>query len=115
LPSAVIWDVRQPRPGAPIRTRRVLFFSPLLDDRAITAALRLRARGHPLTIVDVCTRAPPAAHARAELAQRLWRVQRSTTRNRLAELGITVVPWDDESPLDSLLAPVLRTPERIGR
>ena len=87
---------------------RVVYFSPLLDERGVTAALALRGRGHPVTIVDVCTSRPSAPVVEEQLALRLWLLERTATRNRLAAVGITVSSWDGQAPLDALLAPMLR-------
>jgi uncharacterized protein (DUF58 family) len=91
---------------------RLVFFSPLIDPRGIAAARRLRARGHPVTVVDVCTTAPEPHDAMERLALRLWRLERIANRRRLAAEGIRIVPWDGTQPLDATLAEPSRFAER---
>ena len=86
----------------------VIFFSPLVDSRAVSSAQKLRTRGHPVVVVDVCT-SEPRAHTEAEQdARRFWRLNRIATRNRLVGEGITVCRWNGVDPLDTLLRPFLR-------
>lgn len=94
---------RIPYPALPAGAL-VVFFSPLIDPRGIAAARRLRARGHPVTVVDVCTGEPAADDDTERLALRLWRLDRIATRRRLAAEGIRVVGWDQTSSLDALLS-----------
>lgn len=88
----------------------VVYFSPLLDRRAVDVATDLRARRHALTVVDVLA-SEPDAHPKREpelLARRLWRLDRSVLRSDLELSGIAVVEWDGAEPLDALLQPGLR-------
>jgi uncharacterized protein (DUF58 family) len=76
----------------------VIMFSPLLDERAIDAAIDLRERGYPVIITDVLATSPVPARgsAGAGLALRLWRLERQALRYRLESLGIPVVGWPGE-------------------
>lgn len=103
-----------PYPALPAGAH-VIFFSPLVDDRGIDAVLTLRRRGHPVLVVDVCVGEPAERGAIPELGRRLWQMERAATRNRLAELGITVTTWDGTTALDALIAPALRATERAAR
>ena len=87
---------------------RVVYFSPLVDERGVDAARVLHARGHPVTVIDVCISEPSAKTSSEQLAQRLWRIERVATRNQLTSLGITVTSWDGETSLDASLTPLLR-------
>jgi len=73
----------------------VVLFSPLLDDRAIDAAIDLRERGYPLIVTDVLATQPepPARSASGALALRLWQLDRQALRYRLESLGIPVTGW----------------------
>lgn len=93
----------------------LIFFSPLLDQRGIAAAMTLRRRGHPVTVIDVCTSEPRTHGTLGDLALRLWRLERAATRGRLAALGVSVAPWDGTHPMDALIAPLLRVSERVPR
>lgn len=86
----------------------VLALSPLLDRRFVRAARDLAARGFDLVVIAVSP--IPAARAAvprsplAEVAARLWALER---RRELAEHrrhGLTVVDWDGVQPLDVALA-----------
>jgi uncharacterized protein (DUF58 family) len=82
----------------------VIMLSPLLDERAIDAAIDLRERGYPVIVTDVLATSPvPARPARRDrgsaappLALRLWRLERQALRYRLESLGIPVVGWPGE-------------------
>ncbi|MDS0293715.1 DUF58 domain-containing protein [Halogeometricum luteum] len=76
---------------------QVLFFSPLADDLAVTAARRLDAYGHLVTVVspDPTTGDTPG--------HRLARVERRNRLARLRRAGLRVVDWG-ERPLAIELA-----------
>jgi uncharacterized protein (DUF58 family) len=90
----------------------VVYFSPLLDDRAIEAARDIRERGHPLLVVDVLGTEPtPTPGSRdGALALRLWRLDRIALHHGLRAAGIQVVAWDGSVPLDAALRPMARVP-----
>ena len=90
----------------------VVYFSPLLDDRAIEAARDIRERGHPLLVVDVLDTEPtPTPGSRdGALALRLWRLDRIALHHGLRAAGIHVVAWDGSVPLDAALRPMARVP-----
>jgi len=81
----------------------VVYFSPLIDPRGIAAAQRLRARGHPVTVVDVCRSEPTPSDQDETLDLRLWRLDRLATARRLAATGVQVVSWDGQAPLEAVL------------
>jgi uncharacterized protein (DUF58 family) len=69
---------------------QVLFFSPLVDDYAVTLARRLDAYGHPVTVLSPDpTRADTPGH-------RLARTERRVRLSGLRRHGIRVVDWADE-------------------
>jgi uncharacterized protein (DUF58 family) len=86
----------------------ILAISPLLDERAVTTLLDLRARGFDLAVIEVS----PAAFAsaaegeREELAYRLWQLKRETLRARYRRVGVPVVEWREGVPLEGALAEV---------
>lgn len=97
----------------------VIMFSPLLDQRAIDAAIDLRERGYPVIVTDVLATSPVPAQGTAEagLALRLWRLERQALRYRLESLGIPVVGWPGE-PRDTADAgedPSTRLDIALGR
>jgi len=109
--SFVTPDVgRIPRTALPPGTL-VVVFSPLLDPRGFGAISDLRQRGFPLIVVDTLRdEPPPGTRADARLALRLWRLDRTATRAGLRALGIPVLPWSEDTELDSVLAPLRRPP-----
>jgi len=121
LYSYVSPDVARIPPAVLPAGALVIMFSPLLDERAINAAIDLRERGYPIIVTDVlgaspgpaepapraepATPAGPAAPRRTRqgsagpaLALRLWRLERQALRYRLESLGIPVVGWPGEPP-----------------
>ena len=93
----------------------VLALSPLLDARFVRAATDLAARGFDLVVIAVS----PVASARsavragrvADLAARLWSLERRVQLDELRRRGLTIVDWDGVEPLDVALA-ALRQPRR---
>jgi uncharacterized protein (DUF58 family) len=96
----------------PVRTlpakALVLAISPLLDERAVTTLLDLRARGFDLVVIEVSPVpfASAAEGEREELAYRIWQLKRETLRGRYRRVGVTVVEWNEETPLEAALAEV---------
>jgi len=108
FPSEATPDLdRVPRTALPPRALVVLF-SPLLDRRALNAVTDLRQRGVSLVIVDVLTHEPPAERRgpMAQLAVRLWRLDRSALRASLTGLGVPVLSWDNGTGLEGAQAPL---------
>jgi uncharacterized protein (DUF58 family) len=86
----------------------VLALTPLLDDRAVTALLDLRARGFDLVVIEI---SPLELVARMrgearEIAHRLWRLRRDAVRGRFERAGVPVAVWNDESSLAAALEEV---------
>ncbi len=94
----------------------VVAFSPLLDQRFVEALRDMRERGFPLIVVDVLNTEPPARYSFHDwAARRIWRMEQQAIRFSLRELGVPVVHWDGESPLDLPLAPYTRRPLVVRR
>jgi uncharacterized protein (DUF58 family) len=79
----------------------VIALTPLLDDRAATALLDLRARGFDLVIVEISPLlfVPAPSGELDRVAQRLWRLRREEIRGRFEAAGVPVTVWDDERSL----------------
>jgi uncharacterized protein (DUF58 family) len=92
----------------------IIVFSPLLSLRLVEALRELRERGFATIVVDVLLAQPRGGVGRyravAELARRIWRMEQEAIRFSLREIGIPVVAWDGQSPLDDPLAPYTRRP-----
>jgi uncharacterized protein (DUF58 family) len=94
----------------------VVAFSPLLDQRFVEALRDMRERGFSLIVVDVLNTEPPTRFSFADAAaRRIWRMEQQAIRFSLRELGVPVVHWDGEAPLDLPLAPYTRRPLVVGR
>jgi uncharacterized protein (DUF58 family) len=94
----------------------VVVFSPLLDQRFVEALRDMRERGFSMLVVDVLNTEPPARRRIEDrLARRLWRMEQDAIRFSLRELGIPVVHWDGEEPLDLPLAAHTRRPMAARR
>jgi uncharacterized protein (DUF58 family) len=79
----------------------VLALTPLLDDRAATALLDLRARGFDLIVIEISPLAfvVPKQGEIQDVAHRLWRLRRDAVRGRFERAGVPVAVWDDDSSL----------------
>jgi uncharacterized protein (DUF58 family) len=94
----------------------VVVFSPLLDQRFVEALRDMRERGFSMLVVDVLNTEPPARRrVEDRIARRLWRMEQDAIRFSLRELGIPVVHWDGEEPLDLPLAAHTRRPMAARR
>jgi uncharacterized protein (DUF58 family) len=86
----------------------VVAFTPLVDRRGIEALIDLRARGFPLVVVETLAEerveADPSPEGR--LAHRAWRLERAARRFDLGSLGIPVIRWSGDEPLEAALASV---------
>ena len=79
----------------------VLALSPLVDERVVGALVELRRRGRDVAVIEVePTRARSGATPGVEgdLAWRLWQLERRSVRDRLLEVGATVVGWPEAPP-----------------
>jgi uncharacterized protein (DUF58 family) len=97
----------------------IVAVTPLLDPRAVTALLDLRARGFDLAVVEIAAEdyAEPGDTELDAIAWRLWRLQRSALRAHLQALGVAVSAWDDATPLAATLEGVrsFRRHARLAR
>ena len=88
----------------------VLALSPLLDERAVRTLLDVRARGFDLAVVEISPVpfAPAGTDELDKLARRFWLLRREALRSRYLRLGVPVVEWDADAPLQSALEEVRR-------
>jgi uncharacterized protein (DUF58 family) len=86
----------------------VLALSPLLDRRFVRAATDLAARGFDLVVIAVSPipagRAALGPSKVADVAARLWALERRRELDEYRRRGLTVVDWDGVQPLDAALA-----------
>jgi uncharacterized protein (DUF58 family) len=81
---------------------QIVFFSPLVDDFAVSAARRLDAYGHLVTVIS------PDPTVTDTPGRELARVERANRLSQLRTTGVRVIDWAD----DAALAPAL---ERSAR
>jgi uncharacterized protein (DUF58 family) len=104
----------------PVRTlpphALVIALSPLLDERSMRALVDLRARGFDLAVVDISPVpfVEPGTGSLDDLAYRLWLLRRDALRSSYLRLGVPVVEWRKETPLQAALEEV-RTFRRHAR
>jgi uncharacterized protein (DUF58 family) len=90
----------------------VVVFSPLVDERVLSALADLRRRGFGIVVVDVL-RVEPKARPTSEydeVAVRMWRIGRRGVRNRMADVGIPVGVWGEDTELEEVLRPMSLRP-----
>jgi uncharacterized protein (DUF58 family) len=104
----------------PVRTlpphALVLALSPLLDERSVRSLADLRARGFDLAVVEISPVpfAQPGKGPLDDLAYRLWLLRREALRSSYLRLGVPVVEWRKDVPLQAALEEV-RTFRRHAR
>src|SRR5262245_41926997 len=85
----------------------VIAISPLLDPRFEKALVDLAARGFDLVVLSPSpipvVRRTGRPSARADLACRLWALERRARADALQRLGIALVDWDPAEPLEAAL------------
>ena len=95
----------------------VVAISPLLDPRFEKALVDLAARGFDLVVLSPSpiplVRRTLQPSARADLACRLWALERQARADALSRVGIPIVDWDPAEPLEAAL--VALTPARRRR
>jgi uncharacterized protein (DUF58 family) len=94
----------------------VLALTPLLDERSVRALADLRVRGFDLAVVEISP-VPFVEPGRGELdalAYRLWVMRRDALRASYLQLGVPVVEWRKDAPLQAALEEV-RTFRRHAR
>ena len=96
----------------------VVALSPLLDPRFVRAASDLAARRFDLVVIAVSPVAVARAAVRrgrvADVAARLWALERRAQLDELRRAGLTIIDWDGVEPLDVALASLTRRrPRRI--
>jgi uncharacterized protein (DUF58 family) len=96
----------------PVRTlpprALVLALTPLLDERSVRALTDLRARGFDLAVVEISPVpfVEPGSGELDELAYRLWLLRRDALRSSYLQLGVPVVEWRKDAPLQAALEEV---------
>ena len=94
----------------------VIAFSPLIDRRAIGALGDISARGFTLVIIDTLAEddVPPLPGREGEVARRVWKLHREAVRAEFAAIGVPVLQWHEQVPLDALLASLPSDRSRLG-
>ncbi|MCX4386637.1 DUF58 domain-containing protein [Micromonospora peucetia] len=88
----------------------VVVLTPLLDERSAEMLARLARSGRFVVAVDTLPAdlTPPKDRGWAEVAYRLWRLDRETMIGQLREHGVPVVRWAGAGSLDEVLRDVAR-------
>lgn len=96
----------------------VVVLTPLLDERSAQMLARLARSGRFVVAVDTlpANLSPPKDQGWAEVAYRLWWLDRDTMIAQLREHGVPVVRWAGAGSLDQVLHDVARlaTAPRVG-
>jgi uncharacterized protein (DUF58 family) len=94
----------------------VIAISPLLDPRFEKALVDLAARGFDLAVLSPSAiplvRRAMRPSASADLACRLWGLERRARADALQRLGIPIVDWDPAEPLEAALGGLTRSRRR---
>lgn len=94
----------------------VVAFSPLEDDRALTALFDLKRRGFSVCVVETLDEDSIEAGSSNEdaLARRLWLLQREAMRYDMRSAGIPVIALAGAGGLEASLAQVAQLTRRSG-
>ncbi|BBX74492.1 DUF58 domain-containing protein [Mycobacterium shinjukuense] len=92
----------------------VVAFSTLLDTEFALALIDLRKRGHVVVAVDVLDRAP-FTDEQEPLVVRMWALQRSAMYRDMATVGVDVLSWPQDRPLDQAMAALPDRRHRVRR
>jgi uncharacterized protein (DUF58 family) len=94
----------------------VVAFSTLLDTDFALALIDLCRRGHVVVAVDVLA-GPPFEVEQDPIIARMWALQRSFMYRDMGTVGVDVVSWRGDSPLDQVmhLVPDHRRPVKRRR
>jgi uncharacterized protein (DUF58 family) len=92
----------------------VVAFSTLLDTEFALALIDLRKRGHTVVAVDVLQGAPFVGKCDPLIA-RMWALQRSFMYRDMGTIGVDVVPWRGDGPLDQAMHLVPDHRRRVRR
>ncbi len=92
----------------------IVAFSPLVDRRALSALTDIAARGFSIVVVNTLSEdeVKPGSGREAELAYRVWRLQREMTRARLTAAGVPVVTLTPGTGIEAALASAPRRARR---
>ncbi|ETW21415.1 DUF58 domain-containing protein [Mycobacterium gastri] len=91
----------------------VIAFSTLLDTEFALALIDLRKRGHVVVAVDVLDGSPFEGE-QDPLVVRLWTLQRSAMYRDMATVGVDVLSWQGDRPLEQSMS-TLPDRRRRGR
>jgi uncharacterized protein (DUF58 family) len=92
----------------------VVAFSTLLDTAFGLALVDLRRRGHVVVVVDVLQGYPLGGDA-DPLLQRMWALERSAMCRDMRVMGVEVISWPAEIPLDHAMRMLPDSRRRGGR
>jgi uncharacterized protein (DUF58 family) len=94
----------------------VVVLTPLVDPGTAPMLARLARSGRYLVAVDTLPAALPAPPVgeHADLAYRLWRLERENTAGALREHGVPVVTWAGAGTLDQVLRTISRLPPTVA-
>jgi uncharacterized protein (DUF58 family) len=102
-----------PRPAVPVGAV-VVAFSTLLDTDFALALIDLCRRGHVVVAVDVLDGIPFAGSV-DPLVGRMWSMQRSFMYRDMATVGVDIVAWRGDSPLDQVMHLIPDRRRRMSR
>lgn len=88
----------------------IVFITGLMDAGMASLPGELRSRGLEVVVIDVSAddHLPPPVDGADEPAARLWRLERARRRQVLRALGVPVVEWSADQPLELPVAALAR-------
>lgn len=80
----------------------IIAFSTLLDTQFALAAIDLSKRGYTVVVVDVLHDAS-FPDTPDEIVARLWRLERAAMYRNMAAIGVDIIGWKPDAPLDQAM------------
>jgi uncharacterized protein (DUF58 family) len=106
LAASYAWKGAEVIPARTLPARAlVLAFTPLLDERSVTALFDLRGRGFDVAIIEVSPALPGRSSddALERLADRVWSMERERLHHAFDGVGVAVAEWHEDGYLQAPL------------
>ena len=96
----------------------VIALTPLLDERFVKAVIDLAARGFDMVVLAISPIEPTRRILRRtlldDMVARVWAMEWQAKAAGLRGLGLAILEWHPDKPLEAVLAPLVRSRPRLA-